>query len=68
MGSSLPKQLVTQTHTSSLSPAALPGFFNTSDSWECQITPPPTPPTQNSWNNSEPRPSGGEKLQYKKGW
>ena len=40
MGSSLPKQLVTQTHTSSLSPAALPGFFNTSDSWECQITPP----------------------------
>ena len=43
MRSSLPKQLVTQTDTSSSSlSCSCPGFINICDSWECQITPPYT--------------------------
>ena len=72
MGSSLPKQLVTQTHFQPLSSSG-PGFVKTkaqmvktSDSWECQITPPLTEQLETS--ELQLRPSSGEKQQYKRGW
>ena len=68
MGSSLPKQLVTQTDTSSLSPAVVQVLSRPKPRWSRQFGVPDYTPLytkQLETSEFQLRPSSGEKQQYK---
>lgn len=73
MGSSLPKQLVTQTDTSSLSPAVVQVLSRPKPRWSRPLTVGsarlhPLYTEQLETSELQLRPSSGEKQRNKRGW